>query len=55
MDKCIAREFVCSIADDLRLPSFMCETIEDKLIAGKAEEVIEYYVKRKRELKKGEV
>ena len=50
MDKSIARQFTCLMADYLDLPSFVCELIENKLIKSEYEEVIEYVVKRKKEI-----
>lgn len=49
MNKYIAREFVCMVAKKLDLPSFIYEEMENKLINGKAEEVIEFIVNKSKE------
>lgn len=50
MDKYEARAFVCLVADTLKLPSFVCEIIEQKLIEEKYEEVVKYCIQRKKEI-----
>lgn len=50
MDKSNARIFTCLVADPLDLPSFVCEMIEQKLIEGKYEEVVNYCIQRKKEI-----
>ena len=49
MDKYIAREFVCMVAKKLDLPSFIFEEMGNKLINGKAEEVVEFIVNKSKE------
>lgn len=46
MKKEDARIFTCILAENLDLPSMVCESIESKLINGKYEEVIRFTIKR---------
>lgn len=47
----IARAFACLMEDYLDIPSFVCEKIEQCILKDKCDEVIEFVVKRKKELK----
>ena len=53
MEKSTARQFVCLMADYLDIPSFVCEKMESQLIKGNYEDVINFIVKRKREIQNG--
>lgn len=46
--------FAGLMEDYLNIPSFVCEIIEKKLQEGKYQEVIEYIIQRKQELKEKE-
>ena len=50
MEKGIARQFTCLMADYLDIPSFVCEKMESQLINGNYEDVINFVVKRKKEI-----
>ena len=52
MEKGVARQFVCLMADYLDIPSFVCEKMESQLIKGEYEDVINFVVKRKKEIEK---
>ena len=44
-----ARYFAVLMKDYLKIPSFICEIIENKLIKGEYEEVIKFIISRKKE------
>ena len=50
MDKNDARYFAGMMEEFLEIPSFVCETIEQRLMVGKYEEVCKFIVNRHREL-----
>ena len=52
MDINTARAFAGLMEDYLKIPSMVCELIENKLIDDKSEEVIQFVVKRKEEINK---
>ena len=50
MNKERAIKFASLMEDYLNIPSFVCEYIEQSLISGKYEEVINYIIQRRKEL-----
>ena len=52
MEKGVARQFVCLMADYLNIPPFICEKMESQLIKGEYEDVINFVVKSKKEIEK---
>lgn len=46
--------FAGLMEDYLNIPSFVCEIIEKKLQEGKYQEVVEFIIRRKKELKSKE-
>ena len=50
MNKEKAIKFASLMEDYLNIPSFVCEYIEQALINGKYEEVINYIIQRRKEL-----
>ena len=53
MNKEKAIKFAGLMEDYLNIPSFVCEYIEQALISGKYEEVINYILQRRKELEQG--
>lgn len=53
MNKEKAIEFAGLMEDYLNISSFVCEYIEQALISGKYEEVINYILQRRKELERG--
>lgn len=54
MNRELARIIVCLMADKLNLPSMMLESLEENLVKGEFDKVLEYYNKRCREVAKEE-
>lgn len=52
MNRELARIIVCLMADKLDLPSMMLESLEENLVNGNFDKVLEYYNKRCREVAK---
>lgn len=55
MDKERAIKFASLMEDYLNIPSFVCEYIEQALISGKYEEVIDYIIHRRNEIEEEEM
>ena len=53
MNKERAIKFASLMEDYLNIPSFVCEYIEQALISGKYEEVINYIIQRRKEIEQG--
>lgn len=53
MNKEDAISFASLMEDYLKIPSFVCEYIEQALIDGKYKEVIEYIIQRRNEIGQG--
>lgn len=53
MNKRKAIEFAGLMEDYLNIPSMICERIEHTLINGKYEEVIDFILRRRKELEQG--
>ena len=46
MNKELARIIVCLMADKLDLPSMMLESLEENLVNGKFDKVLDFYKRR---------
>jgi hypothetical protein len=55
MNRELARIIVCLMADKLDLPSMMLESLEENLVKGNFDNVLEYYNKRGREAAKNKL
>jgi hypothetical protein len=52
MNKELARIIVCLMAEKLTLPSMMLESLEENLIKGNFDKVLEFYNKRIEEMER---